>query len=134
MKARGDVQLALRIISQNPAVSLSVLTDPARQPPVSGLDSNAPPLEEQKVLAERRGSTLTARTILKSYHSAQLVMGQRTSLPGIPDIRQVPGMAVFTVGALVQILICPLKVGQSNRRFNICTPTAVPLEGGRERL
>eukprot|EP00803_Ostreobium_quekettii_P003854 evm.model.scf_787.5 EVM.evm.TU.scf_787.5 scf_787:45503-61553(+) len=99
LAARGDVQLALASISLNPAASLSVIPDPT--PIMTGRVAfgDGPDVDEQQVLADRRGSTLTARTILKSYHSTQLVTGQWSKMPpGVPDVREVEGVPVYAIG------------------------------------
>ena len=54
--------------------------------------------EQRAVLSKRQGSTLSRRSILKSYHAQSGPTALQ--LPGVPNLRMAKGLPVFTVGSI----------------------------------
>ena len=50
------------------------------------------------MLSKRQGSTLSRRSILKSYHAHSGPTALQ--LPGVPNLRMARGLPVFTVGSI----------------------------------
>ena len=50
------------------------------------------------MLSKRQGSTLSRRSILKSYHAQSGPTALQ--LPGVPNLRMAKGLPVFTVGSI----------------------------------
>ena len=64
--------------------------------PATGLQ--VPAEEQRAVLSKRQGSTLSRRSILKSYHAHSGPTALQ--LPGVPNLRMARGLPVFTVGSI----------------------------------
>ncbi len=64
--------------------------------PAAGLQVSAE--EQRAVLSKRQGSTLSRRSILKSYHAQSGPTALQ--LPGVPNLRMAKGLPVFTVGSI----------------------------------
>lgn len=60
--------------------------------------------EQQAVLARRRGSTLSRRSILKGYLPQASTKHTAMVVEGVTDIRHARGLPVYTIGtASVQV-------------------------------
>ena len=66
--------------------------------PISATGLQVPAEEQRAVLSKRQGSTLSRRSILKSYHAHSGPTALQ--LPGVPNLRMARGLPVFTVGSI----------------------------------
>lgn len=99
---RAEVSHALGWIRNNPAASLSIVDiSPSKRLSEPGEEQEIMDVEEQKVLADRKGSVLTKRTILKSYHIPGYIMRASSSVMGLPATHTVEDLPIFSVGRLL---------------------------------
>ncbi|KAK9808828.1 hypothetical protein WJX72_004439 [[Myrmecia] bisecta] len=103
MAARPDVGQARDAINQNPAGALAPVPVGAL-PQLWGMAerTNSRELgaeEQKKVLGKRRGSTLSRRSILKSYQPQSSAKHNAMQVAGVLDIRKAKGLPVYTLGS-----------------------------------
>lgn len=98
---RAEVSHALGWIRNNPAASLSIVdASPSKGLSEQGEEQGIMVAEEENVFAERKGSVLTRKTILKSYHMAGYIMRAASNLVGLPATYSVDDLPIYSVGGL----------------------------------
>lgn len=96
---RPDLGHLLQMIKLNPAFSLSTVQAPAS---IAGTgfsqEQETEVMDQEKILSQRKGSVLSSKTILKSYHTAGYIRRSSSQLLGLPEMYSVDKMPIYSVG------------------------------------